>query len=115
MQITNEVLEELQEAIISQHHNDLVHSYPSITRTIELIRRNYEFSHIKDKVTSFIAKCADCQKNKHSTHAPYGEMQAIELPNAPWLDISMDFVTGLLVSKDPITQVSYDAILVVVD
>jgi hypothetical protein len=50
---------------------------------MELIKRNYEFPNIKDKITSFIAKCADCQKNKHSTHAPYGEMQAMELPDAP--------------------------------
>jgi hypothetical protein len=56
----DEVLEELQEAIIKQHYDDLLHGYPSITRTIELIRRNYEFLNIKDKVTFFIAKCADC-------------------------------------------------------
>ena len=84
-------------------------------QTMELIRRNYEFPKMKDKVTSFIAKCADCQKNKHSTHAPYREMQAMELPKAPWSDISIDFVTGLLVSRDPVTQVLYNAILVVVD
>jgi hypothetical protein len=42
-------------------------------------------------------------------------MQAMELPNAPWLDISINFVTSLLVLRDPVTKVSYDAILVVVD
>ena len=115
MKIASEVPEELQEAIIQQHHDDPVHGHPGIARTMELIKRNYEFPNMKDKVTSFIAKCADCQKNKHSTHAPYGEMQAMELPDAPWSDISMDFVTGLPVSRDPVTQVSYDAILVVVD
>jgi hypothetical protein len=56
----DKVLEELQEAIIKQHYNNPVHSYLSITRTIELIKRNYEFLNIKNKVTFFIAKCADC-------------------------------------------------------
>ena len=37
LQVTSEVLEELQKAIIKQHYNNSVHSYPSITRTIELI------------------------------------------------------------------------------
>jgi len=37
LRVTSEVLEELQEVIIKQHYNNLVHSYPSITRTIELI------------------------------------------------------------------------------
>ena len=115
MTITHEVLEELQEAIIAQHYDDPVHGHPGIARTMELIKRNYEFLGMKDKIASFIAKCADCQKNKHSTHALYGEMQAMELPDALWSDISMDFVTGLLVLRDPVTKVSYDAILVVVD
>jgi hypothetical protein len=113
--VRNDVPEELQNAIIRQHHDDPVHGHPGITRTMELIRRNYEFPKMKEKVASLIAQCADCQKNKHSTHAQYGEMQAMELPNEPWADISMDFVTGLPISRDPATNVSYNAILVVVD
>jgi transposase InsO family protein len=109
------VPENLQEAIIRQHHDDPVHGHPGIKRTMELIQRNYEFAGIKDKVTRYIRKCADCQKNKHSTHAQYGEMQPLELPDEPWADISMDFVTGLPPSRDPATKLLYNAILVIVD
>jgi hypothetical protein len=35
------VLEELQEQLIQQHHNNPVHSHPGITRTIELLQQNY--------------------------------------------------------------------------
>jgi len=115
LRITNELPEELHEAIIRQHHDDPVHGHPGIQRTMELIRRNYEFKGMKEKTTQFIKKCADCQKNKHSTHAPYGEMQPIALPNEPWTDITMDFVTGLPLSKDPTTHIAYNAILVIVD
>jgi len=59
MQVTNKVLEELHEAIIRQHYDNLVYGYPSITRIIELIRRNYKFLYIKSKITTFIAKCVD--------------------------------------------------------
>jgi hypothetical protein len=38
---------------------------------------------MKDKVTTYIKKCADCQKNKYSTYAQYREMQPIELPQEP--------------------------------
>ena len=37
-------------------------------------------------------------------------MQAMELPSEPWADISMDFVTGLPVLRDPATNVAYDVI-----
>jgi transposase InsO family protein len=115
MRIRADIPEELQEQIIRQHHDDPVHGHPGITRTMELIQRNYEFKNMKDKITSYIKKCADCQRNKHSTHAPYGEMQPMELPTKPWTDISMDFVTGLPLSRDPATGLAYDAILVIVD
>jgi hypothetical protein len=83
MSIRLEVPEELQKTIIRQHHDDPVHGHPRITRTMELIQRNYQFKNIKDKIASYIKKCADCQKNKHSTHAQYGESQPMELPNEP--------------------------------
>jgi transposase InsO family protein len=115
LKIGVDVPEELQEEIIRQHHDDPVHGHPGVSRTMELIQRNYQFKNMKDKVSSYIKKCADCQKNKHSTHAPYGEMQPMELPTEPWTDISMDFVTGLPWSKDPTTGLAYDSILVIVD
>jgi hypothetical protein len=82
---------------------------------MEQIQRNYQFLGMKDKVASYIKKCADCQRNKHSTHVPYGEMQPIELPSELWTDISIDFVTELPSLKDPATGLAYDSILVIVD
>jgi hypothetical protein len=81
---------------------------------MELIKRNYEFSKMKEKVTRYIKKCADCQKNKHSTHAQYGELQPIGLPTEPWTDITMDFITGLPESEDPVTGYKYNAILPII-
>jgi hypothetical protein len=70
---------------------------------------------MKEKVTKFIKNCVQCQQNKHSTYSKYGEMQAIQAPKAPWTDITMDFVTQLLTSTDPVTGYIYDSIFVVVD
>jgi hypothetical protein len=42
-------------------------------------------------------------------------MQLIELLSKLWSDILMDFVIGLLLSKNSTTGLSYDAILVIVD
>jgi hypothetical protein len=83
MSIGLEVPEELQKIIIRQHYDDLVHGHPGIARIMELIQRNYQFKNMKDKIALYIKKCADCQKNKHSTHAQYGELQPMELLNEP--------------------------------
>jgi transposase InsO family protein len=113
--IPSQVPEELQEEVISSHHDDPLHGHPGITRTVELIKRYYEFPNMRDKVSKFIKNCVNCQQNKHSTHAKYGEAQAMEPPTAPWTNITMDFVTQLPISKDPVTGYSYDSIFVVVD
>lgn len=82
---------------------------------MELIKRHYKFLNMRDKVSKFIRNCVSCQQNKHSTHAKYGEAQAIEPLTALWTNITMDFVTQLPVSKEPVTGYSYDLIFVVVD
>jgi hypothetical protein len=104
----------MEEALIRDHHDDPVYGHPGVARTQELIQRNYSFPNMKARISDYIKKCAHCQKNKHSTHAPYGEMQGLELPGQPWEDISMDFITGLPPSADPVTKLRYDGIWVVV-
>lgn len=115
MRIANTVPKEQQDAIIQQHHDDPLHGHPGIKRTMELIQRNYDFPGMKELVTRYIQACDQCQRNKHSTHAKYGEMQPTQIAKAPWEDIAMDFVSGFPESKDPVTNVRYNAILVIVD
>jgi hypothetical protein len=114
MRIGVEPPEELEKVIIQGFHDDPVYGHPGVARTMEHIQRHYQFKNMKQKVTDFIKKCAECQKNKHATHAPYGDSQPMEIPSGPWEDITMDFVTGLPLSKDPVTRIKYDSIMVVV-
>jgi hypothetical protein len=57
--ITIIVPKELQQSIIESYYDDPVYGYLGIARTIELIRRNYNFPGIKDKVALYIKKCVD--------------------------------------------------------
>ena len=70
---------------------------------------------MKRKVTEFICNCEQCVKNKPSRHKPYRQAQQMDLPEAPWETIMMDFVVKLPKSTDPATKVVYNSILVVVD
>ena len=42
-------------------------------------------------------------------------MQYREPPEMPWKQVTMDFITKLSKSKDPLTNLSYDGIFVMVD
>jgi hypothetical protein len=59
-QIPAQVLEELEEDVISSYYNDLLYRHPSIIRIIELIKRHYRFLNMQDKVSKFIKNCVSC-------------------------------------------------------
>jgi hypothetical protein len=115
MKIRPELPKEFHEMIIQQHHDDASHGHLGIARTIKLIQRNYHFPNMRQQVERYIKKCIHCQKNKHATHAKYGEAQTMELPTSPWEDIAMDFITDLPESADKVTGYKYNGILNVVD
>ena len=65
-------------------------------------------------VQDYVKTCPICQGKAISTHKPYGKLHPLPVPTRPWRDISVDWITGLPVSKTKEGQV-YDAILTVVD
>ena len=64
---------------------------------------------MKRDVERFIARCTTCQKEKSRSN-PHGLYLPLLVPNAPWEDISMDFVLGL-----PRNRRGRDSVFVVVD
>jgi hypothetical protein len=42
-------------------------------------------------------------------------MQILDIPKTPWILIALDFVIKLLLSRDLITGIKYDSILVIID
>lgn len=90
-----QVPERHQKQCIRDHHDDPMHGHPGITKTMEIIQRNFTFPQMKAKVTAYIRKCRSCQMNKSSRHAKYGEIQFVDPPLQPWDEVTMDFITGL--------------------
>ena len=107
--------EEDQEKVISRHHNRLLLRHPGQDKTIELILRKYTFPKIREAMEEYIQKCTTCAKNKPARHKPYGEQHQIEAPQQAWQEITVDFIIKLPPSKDTVTGIIYDSILVVVD
>ncbi|KAL9432323.1 hypothetical protein AB3S75_027361 [Citrus x aurantiifolia] len=64
---------------------------------------------MRHDVEKFIRECLICQQTKYSTQAPVGLLQPLPIPNMVWDEVTMDFITGLPLSK------GFSVILVVVD
>lgn len=82
------------------------------TKTLEVLQRCYWWPQMRRTVDAYIASCDICQRMKAPRHKPYGLLEGLPLPQGPWQDIAMDFVTGLPPAKH--RRQVYDAILVIV-
>jgi hypothetical protein len=56
-----------------------------------------------------------CAQTKPIWHKPWGTAQSLPIPREPWTDIALDFIVGLLESRNSNEGKSYNAILVIVD
>ena len=59
-------------------------------------------------IERYVRNCHSCQRSRTSRHSSFGVLRPLSVPEGPWRDVSMDFVTGLPWSN------GCDAILAVV-
>jgi len=89
----------LVQKIMETEHDTKVAGHMGQDKTIELIRRNFWRTKMKERIIDFVRSCPECQQNKASRHQPYGLSSPLELPYAPWQSIAMDLITELPVSE----------------
>ena len=90
---------ELRPHIIHWAHTLLLTCHPGVQRTMFAISQQFWWPSMESGVREYIEACSVCARNKPSSGSRIGLLQPLSIPSRPWLDISMDFVTGLLVSK----------------
>ena len=94
-------------------HDDPLSGHFGFERTLELAQRAFYWPKMRGYVKDYTRSCLLCQHSKTSRHKPYGLLHGEEPPNAPWHDLSLDFVTDLPASG--FAGHWYDSILVIVD
>ena len=92
------VPEGMVQRILESEHNTKVAGHMGQDKTIELVRRNFWWPKMNERIIDFIRSCPDCQQNKASHHQPYGLSSLLELPYTPWQSVAMDFITELPIS-----------------
>jgi len=90
---------ELIALVVRSEHDTKIAGHMGQDKTIELVRRNFWWPRMNERIIDFVQSCPECQKNKASRHHPYGLLSPLELPYAPWQSIAMDFITDLPVSE----------------
>jgi len=76
----------LVQRIMESEHDTKVAGHMGQDKTIELIRRNFWWPKINERIIDFVRSCPECQKNKASRHQPYASAKTRKmLPVLPVL------------------------------
>ena len=99
--------EELRVEVIQWHHDILAAGHGRRWKTVELVTRNYWWPGITRDVRRYVEGCDLCQRIKNRTEEVAGKLKLGEVPEKPWMHISVDFITKLLIvaGKDTILVV----------
>ena len=83
--------------------------HPGIAGTMLLIKQDYVWFGMKAQVATYVKACTSCNRNKPLNCKPSGLLMPLQIPDAPWSSISVDFITNLPLSNGA------NVIMVVVD
>nr|CAD1820506.1 unnamed protein product [Ananas comosus var. bracteatus] len=95
--------------IIKEAHEGGLSGHFGRDKTVALLQEHFYWPHLYKDVSNYIARCKTCHIAKSHVQNT-GLYTPLPVPNAPWEDVSLDFVLGL-----PQTQWHKDSIMVVVD
>lgn len=95
--------------LFAEFHATPLGGHSGAYRTYKRLAANLYWPGMMRHVTSLVAACDVCQKNKYETKSPAGLLSPLPIPDCLWKDIIMDFITGIPRSE------GFDCVLVVVD
>ena len=101
--------EPLRLHLMQEQHDPLAMGHLGRIITLKLPQRKYYCPQMRNDIMCYIRNCHTCQHSCTSRHAPHGVLRPLAVPDKPWQDISIDFITGLPLSE------GYDTICIIVD
>ena len=99
----------IRDLLVHEAHGGGLMGHFGVGKTLATLQEHFYWPKMKRDVERVCARCVTCKKAK-SKIKPHGLYTPLPIPDAPWEDISMDFVLGL-----PRTKTGKDSIFVVVD
>jgi len=95
--------------ILESEHDTRIARHMGQDKTIELIRQNFWWQKMNERIIDFILSCPECQQNKASRHESYGLSSPLEFSYDHWQSIAIDFIMELPLSE------GYDQLWIIIN
>jgi Integrase zinc binding domain len=76
--------QDLRLCILQYKHDHILSGHFGVTKTLELIRRDYVSPGMQSFVKGYCRSCTPCMRNKPQRHKPYGLLKQLPVPEKPW-------------------------------
>ena len=96
--------------ILAECHDVLTSGHHGRDRTVAALKRRFYWKAMDAEAATYVRGCAACQRAKADHQGTQGLPQPLPIPDGPWGQVSLDFITQL-----PRTRRGHDAIMVCVD
>jgi hypothetical protein len=97
--------------LLQECHDGPLGGHFGVAKTnLELVSRRYWWPQPWKLVKEFIKSFDTCAHTKVAHHRPYGLLQPFSVPKKPWVSLSIDLITNLLVFGG-----GYDSVFSMVD
>ncbi|RVW62992.1 Transposon Tf2-12 polyprotein [Vitis vinifera] len=84
----------LRKELLRETHDAKWAGHPGEERTLALLARSYYWLKMGEDVQAYVKSCLVCQLDKTERKKVAGLLQPLLIPEKPWENISMDFITG---------------------
>ena len=82
--------------LLREIHEPPASGHPGFNRMEDLLRRDYYWPNMRKAVRRYVRNCHGCQRTKASRDRKNGLLTPLVIPLQRWVDISIDFIIGLL-------------------
>ncbi|MDO3651362.1 integrase, partial [Nocardia mangyaensis] len=101
---------QLKSDILVAHHDQLLSGHMGIDKTIAAISSKFWWPGLSKDVYDHVTTCTKCQAVNARSRKREGQLCPLPIPEHPWQQIFMDFITGM-----PPTPDGHDATFVIID
>ena len=95
--------------VLREIHNQSASGHPSATRMLSMLKCHYYWPGCSQDIRQYVCNCHPCHQSKPPQNKPNGLLVPLPIPEQCWKDITMDFITGLLMSE------GHNAICTIID